>query len=111
MTETADLATSRDTTAQPDLWDNPMGTDGFEFVEYTGPDVAALGQLFETLGFAAVARHRSKDVTLWRQGDINFVLNAEPDSFAQAFARVHGPSVCAMAFRVKDAAKAYKRAV
>ncbi|MGP1394555.1 MAG: 4-hydroxyphenylpyruvate dioxygenase [Inquilinaceae bacterium] len=90
---------------------NPMGTDGFEFVEYTGPDVGALASLFRTLGFRAVARHRSKDVTLFRQNDINFIVNAEPDSFAQAFARVHGPSACAMAFRVADAAKAYKRAV
>src|SRR6185436_301805 len=54
---------------------------------------------------------RSKNVTLYRQGDINFIVNAEPESFAQGFARVHGPSICAMAFRVKDAAKAYKRAV
>jgi 4-hydroxyphenylpyruvate dioxygenase len=90
---------------------NPMGTDGFEFVEYTAPDTKALGRLFEALGFAAVARHRSKDVTLYRQGDVNFVVNAEPDSFAQAFAKVHGPSACAMAFRVKDAAAAFKRAV
>jgi 4-hydroxyphenylpyruvate dioxygenase len=90
---------------------NPMGTDGFEFVEYTAPDTKALGRLFESLGFAAVAKHRSKDVTLYRQGDINFVVNAEPDSFAQAFAKVHGPSACAMAFRVKDAAAAFKRAV
>src|SRR5215471_5004755 len=74
-----------------DLWDNPMGTDGFEFVEYTAPDPAALGRLFETMGFAAVARHRSKKVTLYRQGDVNFVVNAEPESFAQAFARLHGP--------------------
>jgi 4-hydroxyphenylpyruvate dioxygenase len=94
-----------------DLWDNPMGTDGFEFVEYTAPDTAALGRLFETMGFSAVARHRSKNVTLWKQGDVNFIVNAEPDSFAQAFARVHGPSVCAVAFRVKDAAKAYERAI
>ena len=91
--------------------DNPMGTDGFEFVEYTAPDPAALGALFERLGFAAVARHRSKRVTLYRQGDVNFIVNAEPDSFAQAFARVHGPSVCALAFRVKDAAAALRRAV
>ncbi len=90
---------------------NPMGTDGFEFVEYTAPDPAALGALFERMGFAAVARHRSKRVTLYRQGDVNFIVNAEPDSFGQAFARVHGPSVCAIAFRVKDAAKAYQRAV
>ncbi len=90
---------------------NPMGTDGFEFVEYTAPDPKALGRLFETLGFTAVAEHRSKKVTLYRQGEINFVVNAEPDSFAQAFARVHGPSACAMAFRVRDAAAAYRRAI
>ncbi len=90
---------------------NPMGTDGFEFVEYTAPDPAALGRLFERLGFSAVARHRSKKVTLYRQGDVNFIVNAEPDSFAQAFAKVHGPSACAMAFRVDDAAAALERAV
>ena len=88
-----------------------MGTDGFEFVEYAAPDPAALGALFESMGFVAVARHRSKDVSLYRQGDVNFIVNAEPDSFAQGFARVHGPSVCAMAFRVKNAAFAYKRAL
>ena len=91
--------------------DNPMGTDGFEFVEYTAPDTGALARLFEHMGFVAVARHRSKRVTLYRQGDVNFVLNAEPDSFAQSFARVHGPSVCAIAFRVKDAAFAFRRAL
>jgi 4-hydroxyphenylpyruvate dioxygenase len=92
-------------------WANPMGTDGFEFVEYTAPDAKALGQLFEGLGFRAVARHRAKDVTLYRQGDVNFIVNAEPDSFSQSFARVHGPSACAMAFRVKDAPAAFKRAI
>ena len=92
-----------------DLWDNPMGTDGFEFVEYTGPDPAQLGALFERMGFVAAARHRSKNVTLYRQGGVNFIVNAEPESFAQAFARLHGPSVCAIAFRVKDAAAAYDR--
>src|SRR4051812_3479323 len=90
---------------------NPMGTDGFEFVEFTGPDLPALEALFTRLGFALVARHRSKQVTLWRQGDVNFILNAEPASFAQAFQRVHGPSACAMAFRVADAAAAYDRAI
>jgi 4-hydroxyphenylpyruvate dioxygenase len=94
-----------------DLWDNPMGTHGFEFVEYTGPDPQALAALFERMGFAAAARHRSKNVTLYKQGDVNFILNAEPESFAQAFARLHGPSVCAIAFRVADAAKAYGRAI
>src|ERR1700686_3573564 len=96
--------------AQQPLWDNPLGTDGFEFVEYAAPDPAELGRLFELLGFTAVARHRSKNVLLYRQGEINFVVNAEPDSFAQAFARVHGPSICVIAFRVKDAAFAYRSA-
>ncbi len=94
----------------PDLWENPMETDGFEFVEYAAPDPAALGALFESMGFRPVAKHRSKDVTLYRQGDVNFIINAEPDSFAQSFARIHGPCACAMAFRVKDAAKAVARA-
>ena len=92
-------------------WDNPMGTDGFEFVEYAAPDPKAMGALFEQMGFAAIARHRHKDVTLYRQGEINFIINAEPDSFAQRFARQHGPSVCAIAIRVNDAAMAYRRAL
>jgi len=91
------------------LWDNPVGTDGFEFVEYTAPDVAQLHTLFERMGFRAVARHRSKAVTLYRQGEVNFVVNAEPESHGSRFARAHGPSACAMAFRVKDAAYAYKK--
>jgi 4-hydroxyphenylpyruvate dioxygenase len=93
------------------LWDNPLATDGFEFVEYAAPDPAALGRLFEQMGFAAVAKHRSKNVLLYRQGDVNFIVNAEPHSFAQAFARVHGPSICAIAFRVKDAAHALAKCV
>jgi 4-hydroxyphenylpyruvate dioxygenase len=92
-------------------WENPVGTDGFEFIEYTAPDPVALGKLFEQMGFTAIAKHRHKDVTLYRQGDINFIVNGEPDSFAQRFARLHGPSICAIAFRVQDAAKAYKRAL
>jgi 4-hydroxyphenylpyruvate dioxygenase len=92
-------------------WDNPMGTAGFEFIEYAAPDPVALGRLFETMGFAPIARHRHKNVTLYRQGEVNFIINAEPDSFAQRFARLHGPSICAIAFRVKDAAAAYRRAI
>ena len=69
-------------------FENPMGTDGFEFVEFASPDPVEMGALFERMGFTAVARHRSKDVTLYRQGDINFIVNAEPESFAQSFARV-----------------------
>ncbi len=98
-------------TANVQPWDNPMGTAGFEFIEYTAPDPQALGKVFESLGFKAIARHRKKDVTLYRQGGINFLINAEPDSFAQRFARLHGPSICAIAFRVEDAGKAYKRAL
>ncbi len=92
-------------------WDNPMGTDGFEFIEYAAPDPAAMGRSFEAMGFKAVARHRHKNVLLYRQGEVNFLINAEPDSFAQRFARLHGPSVCAIAFRVHDAKAAYERAL
>lgn len=92
-------------------WDNPMGTDGFEFVEYAAPDPDGMGRLFERLGFSAIARHRHKQVTLYRQGEINFIVNAEPESFAQRFARLHGPSICAIALRVQDAKYAYERAV
>ena len=98
-------------TSSAPLWNNPLGTDGFEFVEYTAPDTAELGRLFERMGFSRVARHRSKDVSLYRQGQINFIVNAEPNSLAQQFARDHGPSACAMAFRVKDAALALRSAV
>ena len=97
--------------APTDAWDNPMGTDGFEFIEYAAPDPVAMGRAFEAMGFKPVARHRHKNVLLYRQGTINFLINAEPDSFAQRFARQHGPSVCAIAFRVHDAKAAYERAV
>ena len=92
-------------------WENPMGTAGFEFIEYAAPDPKAMGALFERMGFRAIARHRHKDVVLYRQGGINFIVNAEPDSFAQRFARLHGPSICAIAFRVQDAKAAYERAI
>ncbi len=91
--------------------DNPMGTAGFEFIEYAAPDPKEMGALFERMGFKPIARHRHKAVTLWRQGGINFIINAEPDSFAQRFARLHGPSICAIAFRVNDAKFAHERAV
>ena len=91
--------------------ENPMGTDGFEFVEYAAPDPELLRSLFTKMGFPAVAKHKRKDVTLHRQGDINFIINAEPNSFAEQFAKDHGPCACAMAFRVKDAAKAHARAL
>jgi 4-hydroxyphenylpyruvate dioxygenase len=92
-------------------WGNPMGTDGFEFIEYAAPDPQAMGAVFERMGFTPIAKHRHKNVLLYRQGGINFIINAEPDSFAQRFARQHGPSVCAIAFRVQDAKAAYERAI
>jgi 4-hydroxyphenylpyruvate dioxygenase len=99
------------TASHGNLWDNPLGTDGFEFIEYAAPDPLAMGRLFEQMGFTAVARHRAKNVLLYRQGNVNFIVNAEPNSFAQSFARVHGPSICAIAFRVSDAAKAFEQCV
>ena len=95
----------------PDLFENPMGLDGFEFVEFASPAPGLLEPVFHMLGFDAVARHRSKKVTLYRQGDINFILNEEPHSLADYFAQEHGPSACGMAFRVKDAHVAYNRAL
>ncbi|MEE9322504.1 MAG: 4-hydroxyphenylpyruvate dioxygenase [Granulosicoccus sp.] len=91
--------------------DNPIGTAGFEFIEFAHEEPAILAKLFETMGFVAVARHRSKAVTLYRQGDVNYLINAEPDSFASGFAKLHGPCACAMAWRVADAKKALAHAV
>jgi 4-hydroxyphenylpyruvate dioxygenase len=94
-----------------DLFDNPMGLCGFEFVEFASPVPNTLEPLFEKMGFTLVAKHRSKDVVLYRQGDINFIVNREPRSLAGYFAAEHGPGPCAMAFRVRDAHKAYARAL
>lgn len=94
-----------------DLFDNPMGLMGFEFVEFASPTPNLLEPLFERLGFTLVARHRSKQVLLYRQGEINFIVNNEPKSQAAYFAAEHGPSACGMAFRVKDAHAAYYRAL
>lgn len=94
-----------------DLFDNPLGTDGFEFVEYTSPDSAALAHLFEAMGFTAIGRHRSKNVLHYRQGGINFILNMEPAGQPAEFRGAHGPSINALAFRVRDAAKALHLAI
>ena len=91
------------------LPENPIGLDGFEFVEFAAPDPAALEAVFTTLGFLPVGRHRSKEVTLYRQGAINFILNNEPLSPAAYFAEEHGPSACGMAFRVADSHAAYRK--
>jgi 4-hydroxyphenylpyruvate dioxygenase len=94
-----------------ELFENPIGTDGFEFVEFTGPDPAAIRRYFEALGFTAVAKHRSKNVLRFKQGDINFILNMEPGGQPADFRKVHGPSANAMAFRVKDSRRAFEEAL
>ena len=94
-----------------DLFDNPMGLMGFEFVEFASPTPNVLEPVFERMGFTRVAVHRSKDVALYRQGDINFIVNNEPNSVAAYFAAEHGPSACGMAFRVRDSHLAYRRAL
>lgn len=93
-----------------DLFENPMGTDGFEFVEYASKEPQKLEKLFTDLGFTEVARHKTKNVTLWRQGGINFILNKESEGQPKEFTDVHGPSANAMAFRVKNVEAALKRA-
>ena len=80
-----------------DLFENPMGLQGFEFVEFASPVPNLLEPLFEKMGFQLVAKHRSKDVLLYRQGDINFIVNREPKSLAGYFAAEHGPSACGFA--------------
>ena len=94
-----------------DLFENPMGLEGFEFVEFASPKPNTLEPLFETLGFTQVAQHRSKNVSLFRQGRINFIINNEPGSLAHYFAEEHGPSACGMAFRVRDAHHSYHLAL
>lgn len=94
-----------------DLFENPMGLCGFEFIEFASNEPGILEPVFEMTGFSKVAEHRSKNVHLYRQGGINLLLNYEPGSSAYYFAQEHGPSACGMAFRVKDAQYAYNRAI
>jgi 4-hydroxyphenylpyruvate dioxygenase len=94
-----------------DLFENPLGLDGFEFIEFSAPEKGLLEPVFERIGFTRIARHRSKDVDLWRQGEINLIANYEPKSPAAYFAAEHGPSACGMAFRVKNARVAYDEAI
>ena len=91
--------------------DNPAGTDGFEFVEFAHRDPEALAASFVRMGYTMVARHRRKAVSVWRQGDINYVLNAEPGSHAMRFLDAHGPCAPSMAWRVVDARHAFDHAV
>lgn len=91
--------------------DNPLGLDGFEFIEFSAPAKGLLEPVFASAGFTHIADHRSKDAHLWRQGGINLVANYEPRSPAAWFAAEHGPSACGMGWRVHDAALAYARAL
>lgn len=91
--------------------DNPAGTDGFEFVEFAHPEPRKLEELFARMGFVPIARHRTAAITVWRQGDVNYVVNAEAGSHAMKFADAHGPCASSMAWRVVDASHAFEHAV
>jgi len=91
--------------------DNPAGTDGFEFVEFAHEDPQALRDLFTRMGYALTARHKTKAIELWQQGDITYVLNAEPGGHAMRFVAEHGPCAASMGWRVVDAGKAFAHAV
>ena len=91
--------------------DNPMGLDGFEFVEFAAMEEGRLERIFDMLGFQQVARHRSKNACLWRQNDINFIVNYEPSSPAWYLAEEHGAGAAGLAFRVRNARSAYDRAL
>ena len=91
--------------------ENPAGTDGFEFVEFAHPEPQELRDLFTKMGYAHVANHKTKQIELWQQGDITYVLNADPDSFAAKFVEEHGPCAPSMAWRVVDAQHAFEHAV
>ncbi|WP_372016216.1 4-hydroxyphenylpyruvate dioxygenase [Pseudoxanthomonas sp. 10H] len=87
-------------------FENPMGIDGFEFVEFAAPAGQAqqLHDYFRQLGFVQVARHKTRPISTYRQGDCTFLINEDPDSFAARFAEQHGPSACGFAIRVRKLA-------
>ena len=91
--------------------ENPMGTDGFAFVEFAHPEPLQLHRLFRLMGFAEVAKHRTKAITVYRQGDVDYLVNEEPNTQAARFAARHGPCAASMGFRVVDAAHAHRRAL
>lgn len=91
--------------------ENPTGLLGLEFIEYATPNKALLENIFAQLGMKEVARHKTHQLRLFRQNNVNFVLNETTDSFAGRFAKTHGPSVCSTGFRVKNAKAAFDAAV
>lgn len=94
-----------------DLFENPLGTNGFAFVEYTSPNGGELEKLLTNLGFTATHKHKDRDVTLYSQGQIKFFINNESSGPAADFRGVHGPSACAMGFKVHDMGAAYEGAL
>ena len=91
--------------------ENPLGLNGFEFVEFTSPDPAAMARQFEQLGFVPTHRHPTKNITRYKQGRINLMLNRDDAGRVAAFRGDHGPSASAMAFRVSDPAAAMQWAL
>ncbi len=91
--------------APPAQFENPMGIDGFEFVEFASPEPEKLHELFRKLGFVQVARHKTRPIYNYRQNDCTLLINEDPDSFAADFARTHGPSACGFAIRVNKLAE------
>lgn len=91
-----------------DILENPLELCGFAFIEFVSKE-NELDPVFETIGFSKVAKHKSKEAYLWRQGNINIILNYQPESYASFFFNEHGPSACAMGFKTRDAAKAFQK--
>ena len=91
--------------------ENPAGTDGFEFVEFAHPEPEELRTLFTRMGYRLTAKHKTRAVELWQQGDISYLINAEPDTHAARFIAEHGPCAPSMGWRVVDAQHAHDHAV
>ncbi len=98
------MSAQPNTGMQPTQFENPMGVDGFEFVEFASPQPQRLHEQFRKMGFTAVAKHKAKNITLYRQGACNFLVNEQPDSFAADFAATHGPCACGFAIRFAKSA-------
>jgi 4-hydroxyphenylpyruvate dioxygenase len=96
---------------QQEHHDNPAGLDGFHFLEFSSPDVAAVEVYFKHMGFTPVAKHRFRNITLYQQGQIQFWINQEPNTQAAEHAKIHGPGACAMGFHTHDAQHAYQHAI
>ncbi|MBI2785614.1 MAG: 4-hydroxyphenylpyruvate dioxygenase [Legionella longbeachae] len=90
---------------------NPCELDGFAFLEFSGPEKKRLEQQFTDMGFQSTAHHKNQDITLFQQGNIQFIVNAASNSQAATHAKTHGPGACAMGFRVKNAKAAFEHAI